>query len=77
VIFDELASERLFEPERPRGVDEPQPLPVAGDPLDLTRYDHLATNTAKVHAADVAIRQPPQDPRWIPASVVDEHGRLS
>lgn len=75
MIYDQLVAELLFDP-LPRTDDPPTwPQPVV-NPLDLTRYDHLAVNTAKVHPDDDAVPQPPQDPRWIPRSVVDEHGRL-
>ena len=43
-----------------------QHAPADPDELDLTRYDHLATQTAKVHEADDLLPQPPQSPRWIP-----------
>jgi hypothetical protein len=40
--------------------------PADPNDLDLTRYDHLAEQTAKVHPYDDELPQPPQSPRWIP-----------
>lgn len=43
--------------------------PVDPDELDLTRFDHLVTQTDKLTPADDELPQPPQSPRWIPPQV--------
>lgn len=53
--------------------DHPGPRPGDGQE-DLTADDYLAVPTAKVFE-DEALPQPPQDPEWRPASVIDEQGR--
>lgn len=56
-------------------VDHPGPQPTVEDGQeDLTGDDYLAVPTAKVFE-DEALPQPPQDPAWRPASVVDEWGQ--
>lgn len=55
--------------------DHPGPRPnLDADQEDLTGDDYLAVTTAKVFDADDELPSPPQDPRWRPVSVIDEHG---
>lgn len=49
-------------------------MPDLNDQQDLTRDDYLAVNTTKVFPGDDTLPAPPQSPRWVPESVVDERG---
>lgn len=88
LVYDALVAERGWLPGRgdvsfgrhddvslnpPAQPPEVLPVPELGQE-DLTADDHLAVTTGKDAPDSDDLPIPPQDPAWVPESVVDEDG---